>query len=272
MIEMTDELVQKYKGLLKERVSAIMKPQDKENTWRIEYQDLLQEAYLAMANACSKFDPDRGIQFSTYLQKVVDNHLMGVYRQNSRSFTVSQEQNRIVTRIDRGIKKGLTLEEIADGLVKEDAEKAAKEGKTFSEDLLDKKRKLYMNKVYDLINLNTNTYSLDFKVVNEKDGNKSNFVDAYNTEKEDVGEREFKNKLEIMVDSLKNNTKVTEEDKIRYYRMKGLFDYKSTTLKDLANEAGISVHKFRAHMQSVAAVLEHDIKKDIWYYNHVGEY
>ena len=246
MIEMTDELVRKCEGLIIKELDRFEKRQNKENTWRVDREDLKQEAYLAMAEACKRFDPDRGFEFSTYLVKCVDNAIMGYYRRISRPYAVSQEQNRVMVMIDKGIKAGKTIEEIAE------------------------ENDVSQEKILENLNLNVNAYSLDYKVTNDKDGNQSNFADALNADEESVGENNFKDKLAIMIDSLKKNTKVSEKDKECYYRMKGLFERKPATLKQLAEEEGISVHKFRAHMQSVSAVLEHDVKKDIWIFEHIG--
>lgn len=246
MIEMTDELVRKYEGLIIQEVNKYYSKQDTDNTWRVSKDDLIQEAYLAMAAACKQFDPDKGYQFSTYLVPVIDRALMCYYRKVSRPFSVTQDQNRIYVGIDKGIKEGKSVEEIAE------------------------ENGIKQEKVIEFLSLNTNAYSLDYTITDEKGGKDSNFSETCAMKEQSPDEKSWKDKLEIMAESLQNNKKVTAKDKEYYYRTKGLFGRTQETIKQLADDANISVHKFRVHMQAVASILEHDIKKDIWKYEHIG--
>jgi len=44
--------------------------------WRLSYKDLCQEAVLALAEAATRWNPDRGIEFLTYAGHWVRNHLL----------------------------------------------------------------------------------------------------------------------------------------------------------------------------------------------------
>jgi len=87
-IENFELLAHNYKPLLTRYVNEMYRT----NSRRIEKEDLMQMALLALMDAIRLFNPERGIHFSVYLRQGVKNKLACFCRDSTPGYYVKDEE------------------------------------------------------------------------------------------------------------------------------------------------------------------------------------
>ena len=98
-----DELV---RNELVERNLKIAEILAKKMTGRgVEYEDLYQVACLALIGAVERFDPSKGLQFSTFATPSVLGEIKNYFRDKSRLIRMGRTKNQLAINIKRCIER-----------------------------------------------------------------------------------------------------------------------------------------------------------------------
>lgn len=106
-----NELLEKNMGLITNLIKKVC-PQEHMN-YRLEYDDLMQVAFYHMTVATKRYNPDKGIRWSTYMGSYVMNGVRTYVMDNKYGIRVPRTVVVWSYEFFRLTKKGYTLEEIS---------------------------------------------------------------------------------------------------------------------------------------------------------------
>lgn len=248
-----DAFYEKYINLARSRAHKALGGDA--NYYRIDFEDLVQEAMIAGLEAIRKFDSSKGYAESTYVVTSMDNAIARYIRENFRAFRTNQPQNKMITTI------GSLMVEVDEN------------GNHHSLEEISDLSGYPMKDVLASINANQMEYSLDYYCSRRDDDEQSALDknDMLSTENESklnsFAENNVKNQNEVanVIREIINNvaTLSTLEKEIYIYR-KGLFGIEPVESPVLAKKYNITPTKCSLMFRKASAVIEAAIKQDFY--------